>query len=87
MNDYLFLKISEMALRAIERPRRGLWVYYTNVDDSYIYYDTYPYHVKKGRYLIYLKFPNGTRYYDPHLNEIEVSNEILNAYADGCGEL
>ena len=42
MNDYLLLKISEMALRAIERPRRGQWVFMLRVGNITYMFSDYP---------------------------------------------
>ena len=43
MNDYIFLKLSEMALRAIRAPKGPRWVYFIEYHGSSYFTDRYPF--------------------------------------------
>ena len=56
MTDYLFLKISEMALRAIRAPSGPLWKFMIQNEFGIYLYDQYPNHITPE----YCGFPHGT---------------------------
>ena len=61
MTDYILIKLTESALRAIDRPRRGLWVYRSSyLNGSCLHYDTHPIQQLVQDHYTDLLFPPGT---------------------------